>query len=105
MSWRGAPCMRVGVRLVQIALAACVLVACGASSSIRVLNLQVTRTGEYLLQGKTVPKTELRYELRAAASDPGSVDLRITADGMATFEAVGVAVQAAQYAGIGRVAF
>jgi biopolymer transport protein ExbD len=70
-----------------------------------VITLSISRTGTYELQGKTVAESELKYEFKALQSSPGAAELHIAADPMAAYQAVGIAVKAAQDAGIGSIAF
>lgn len=90
----------LGVPLVASAL----LGACERQET-RVFVLEVSRAGQYQLQGKAVPESELKYELKAAQSAPGTLVLHISADPMASFESVGKATKAAQDAGVGNIAF
>ena len=63
------------------------------------------RSGNYVLQGKSVSPGELKNELKAASSNAADISLHIAADPTAKHQAVVDAMQAAQYAGIARVSF
>lgn len=69
------------------------------------MELRISEAGSYNLQGREVPALGLTYELKALQTKPGSVVLNIAAEPSAPYVAVGVAVRAAQDAGIGNVAF
>jgi biopolymer transport protein ExbD len=89
-------------RLVLVAA----LMGCSEKPLPRTVEVSVSGAGEYRVEGKNVPQAELEYELKALQSGrPGSVKLRINADPQATFAATGLAIKAAQDAGIGEISF
>ena len=61
--------------------------------------LEVSDVGAYALDGMAVPKDELKHALRAKRPENGKLLLHVVASPQASFEAVGHAMQAAQYAG------
>jgi len=63
------------------------------------VKLEVSETGSYTLDGAVVPKEELKFVLRAKRPENGVLLLHVVASPNASFEAVGQAMQAAQFAG------
>jgi len=61
--------------------------------------LEVSEFGTYTLDGATVPKEELKHALRAKRPENGKLVLHVIASPKASFEVVGQAMQAAQFAG------
>jgi hypothetical protein len=62
-------------------------------------NLQVSDSGAYKLDGAVVAKDELKFAVRAKRPVAGTLLLHVEASASAPFESVGLAMQAAQYAG------
>jgi hypothetical protein len=76
------------------------LVACGSESSGVVRSkLEVSESGVYTLDGTVVSREELKFAVRAKRPENGTLLLHVVPFTRAPFEAVGHAMQAAQYAG------
>lgn len=75
------------------------LVSCGASASVVRAELVISASGEYTLDGSAVAEPELKHQLRAKRPASGELQLSFIVSPQASFESVGRAMQAAQYAG------
>lgn len=81
------------------------LAACSSGEGRTVtVQLDVSDAGLYMLDGVAVPKEELKHAVRAKRPQVGTLLLHVAASPNASFEAVGHAMRAAQYAGA-QVAF
>jgi biopolymer transport protein ExbD len=84
-------------------LAACATLFMAACTSEKELvitaKLEVSEAGTYTLDGTSVTKEELKHAVRAKRPEKGKLVLHIVASPKASFEAVGQATQAAQFAG------
>ncbi len=93
---------RLRRRLIAL-LATCATIALAACTSEQELavtaRLEVSETGTYTLDGALVPKEELKHAVRAKRPQNGKLVLHVVAAPKASFEAVGHAMQAAQFAG------
>ena len=70
-----------------------------------VAELQVTASGEYLLQGEAVARESLAGRLNALRASAQAIELTVRVDSLAKAEAVNKAVSAVREAGIARVSF
>jgi biopolymer transport protein ExbD len=61
--------------------------------------LEVSETGAYTLDGASVSRDELKHAVRAKRPKKGNLLLHVVASPNASYEAVGHAMQAAQFAG------
>ena len=74
--------------------------ACTAEKELVVTaKLEVSETGAYTLDGASVSREDLKHAVRAKRPDKGELLLHVVASPKASFEAVGHAMQAAQFAG------
>jgi biopolymer transport protein ExbD len=76
------------------------LASCSSEpASVVTAKLEVSESGTYTLDGVVVARDELKYAVKAKRPESGTLLLHIAASSRASFEAVGHAMQAAQYAG------
>ena len=96
--WRG---------VVAAVLAVAALLGCGnrEGKPREIVTLQISETGRYSIEGRSVEQAELMDQLKAIQSTPGSIELHIGAHPKASHEAIGRATAAARNAGIGEIKF